>query len=93
MRKRTWIKYKAIFVGFLITFGLMLLCCVAVYVYIQLPMQNAEAPAKYRKHEVFKVYLDDTTGTVEFDDRVVKRYVDNMGIVYETRKNIYDEKK
>ena len=89
MRRRTWIKYKALFVGFIITIALMLMCVIAVYFYIQVPMQSSIKVEPYRKNEVFIVYLEDTTGSVEFDDTVVKRYVDNMGIVHETRKNIY----
>jgi hypothetical protein len=89
MRRRTWIKYKALVVGFLITFGLMLLCMIAVYFYTQLPMKSVQKIEPYKKSEVFIVYLEDTTGTSEFDDTVVKRYVDNMGIVHETRKNPY----
>lgn len=89
MRRRTWIKYKALFVGFIITIALMLMCVIAVYFYIQVPMQSNIKVEPYRKNEVFIVYLEDTTGSVEFDDTVVKRYVDNMGIVHETRKDIY----
>ena len=91
MRKRTWIKYKALIVGFVITFLVMIAMFAAVFVYIQLPMKAVKKvkTETYRPSEVFIVYLQDTTGTSEFDDTVVKRYVDNMGIVHETRKTPY----
>lgn len=92
MRIRTWVKLKAIFIGFFITFLLMIVMCAAIFVYIQLPMKSVQkARLPYKHSEVFIVHLEDTTGTVEFDDRVVKRYVDKMGIVHETRKNIYEK--
>lgn len=52
---------------------------------------NSKPPKKLKPYEPNKqliFYIEDTTGTVEFDDRIALRYTDDEGIIHEIRNPI-----